>query len=320
VETETTSGPGKDRQDLPGGAAGTMRSFAASAFRRILREPLLHFLLLGGLIFAFMTEAAPPGSAETLNKIVISSAEIDRMSVAWAQRWQRPPSEAELAGLISEAVREQVLYREALAIGLDRDDTVVRRHLRQKYEFVTQDLAYDTNPDDATLRAFYEAQGDRYTQSDRISFSHILFSPTRRGPSAMEDAVQALADLQSATGPQASETLGDATSLPSGFDRLDAQQVEALFGPDFSAAVRGQETGRWGGPIASSYGLHLVWISDRVVGRRLPFEDVRQRVKDDWIYKQRIAANDAVYRKLLERYDVIVEKPGGPTTAPGAGS
>ncbi|KRW97190.1 peptidyl-prolyl cis-trans isomerase [Paracoccus sp. MKU1] len=288
--------------------------------KRLLREPLLHFLILGALIFGFLSETGPAETGASDGQIVISGPEVERMAVAWAQRWQRPPSEAELAGMIHEAVREQVLYREALALGLDRDDVVVRRHLRQKYEFVTQDLAYDTSPDDATLRAYYDLRADRYVQPARLSFRHILFSPTRRGPSAKADAMQALADLQRAKGPQAADMLGDATSLPSGFEDLGAQEAEAMFGPEFVAALLDLEPGRWAGPIASGYGLHLVWLSDKTLGTRRPFAEVRQQVKDDWIYHQRTVANEAVYRTLLERYEVVVEPPEAPSAGAGGGS
>jgi len=287
---------------------------------KLLREPLLHFLLLGGLIFAVLFEEEAPGTASVENQILIEAAEVERMAAAWEQRWQRPPSEAELSGLIGEAVREQVLYREALTLGLDRDDVVVRRHLRQKYEFLTQDLAYDTDPDDATLRAYFEAQGDRYAQSARVSFHQVLFSPTRRGAQAEIDAVQTLADLKWATEPGTAETLGDITSLPSDLVGLDLHAIEAMFGPDFVAALQTVEPGRWAGPIASDFGLHLVWITGRAPGRRLAFEEVRQRVRDDWIYEQRVAANEAVYRKLLERYEVVVETPAAPGTSAGGES
>lgn len=287
---------------------------------KILREPLLHFLLLGGLIFVVLAEEETPGTTNVDNQIVIEAAEVERIATAWEQRWQRPPSEAELSGLVDEAVREQVLYREALALGLDRDDVVVRRHLRQKYEFLTQDLAYDTDPDDATLRAYFEAQADRYAQSARISFHQILFSPTRRGAQAEGDAAQALADLKWATGPEAAETLGDITSLPSDLAGFDMHAVTATFGPDFGVALQAVEPGRWAGPIVSDYGLHLVWITERAPGRRVAFEEVRQRVRDDWIYEQRVAANQAVYRKLLERYEVVVETPAALATGTGGES
>jgi hypothetical protein len=220
--------------------------------------------------------------------------------------------------LIDEAIREQVLYREALAIGLDRDDVVIRRHLRQKYEFLTQDLAFETEPDEATLRAYHEAHADRYSGAGRLTFSQILFSTDRRGASAEADAVQTLADLQSATEPHAADLLGDATSLPSSFEALEAPEVEAMFGPEFTAALLEQDLGRWVGPVASGYGLHLVWISERIPGARLPFDDVKKKIRDDWVYDQRRTANEAVYRALLERYEVIVEPM--PTSPDGSGT
>lgn len=283
---------------------------------RLLREPLVHFALLAGLVFVALSEPDTPKGVPDDNRIVISAAEVDRLALAWTQRWQRPPSEDEFGGMVREAIREQVLYREAMALGLDRDDVVIRRHLRQKFEFVTQDLAYDTDPDEATLRAYYEAQPDRYAQSAQVSFSHILFSTDRRGAAAEADAAQALADLQSATGPETADQLGDATSLPPGFEKISAVEVEAMFGPDFAAWVLRQEEGRWSGPIPSGYGLHLVRLSDRISGGPIAFETVRQRVKDDWVYEQRVAANEAIFLKLLDRYEVVVE-PAQPAEGDG---
>ncbi len=288
--------------------------------KRVLREPLLHFVVLGSLIFGFLADAEGPDAAVFESRIVISSADVDRLALAWTQRWQRPPTEDELDSMISEAVRERVLYREALALGLDRDDVVIRRHLRQKYEFVTQDLAYDTDPDDATLRAYYSAHSDRYTKAARLSFSHILFSPDRRGETALTDAKVALQFLQTAAGPTRADLPGDPTSLPADFEGVSDREVEAMFGPDFVAALSGPQQGRWIGPIPSGYGLHLVWLSEKVPGERLAFKEVRQRVKDDWVYDQRVSANEAVYRKLLERYEVVVEPTAAATATEGGGS
>jgi peptidyl-prolyl cis-trans isomerase C len=297
-----------------------MIAMASGPLGRLLREPLLYFFLLGGVIFAVMPGADDPGSAGPREQIVISGAEVERLTAAWSQRWQRPPTEAEVKDLITEMVREQVLYREALALGLDRDDVVIRRHLRQKYEFLSQDLAFETDPDEATLRAFFKAGSDRYAPADRLTFSQILFSPDRRGALAAIDATRALADLQTATAPDAAETLGDATSLPSVFTEVETSGVEAVFGPEFAAAVMGLEPGRWSGPVASGYGLHLVWLSEKVAGDRPAFEDVRQKVKDDWVYSQRAAANDAIYRGLLERYEVVIEPDAMAPETPGGGS
>lgn len=286
----------------------------SSFFGQILREPLLHFTILAGVLFVLLSEPNAPDTAPQDSRIVIPAAEVERLATAWTQRWQRPPTEAELAGMVQEAIREQVLYREAKALGLDRDDVVIRRHLRQKYEFVTQDLAYDIEPDEATLRAYHAAQPDRYAQSARMTFSHILFRMDRPGVEA--DAAQALTDLQTATSPEAADLLGDATSLPSAFEQISAVEVEAMFGPDFAAALMGLDTGRWSGPVTSGYGLHLVWLSERVSGGPLAFDAVRQRVKDDWVYDQRVAANEAIFARLLERYEVVVE-PAAPAARDG---
>ena len=286
----------------------------------ILREPLVHFALLGCLIFGFLGGGEQEGTVEAENQIVISSAEVQRIADAWAKKWQRPPNEQELGGLIREAIREQVLYREALALGLDRDDVVIRRHLRQKYEFVTQDLAYDTEPDDDTLRAYHAAQPDRYAAPAVLSFRHILFDPDRRGAAVAGDAAQVLADLQTASDPLATDQLGDATALPADFDRISDLEVEAMFGPAFSSALKGLDPGQWAGPIPSGYGLHLVWVSEAVAGGQIPFETVRQRVKDDWVYDQRVAANEAVFQQLLTRYEVVVEPLSAAPTAAGGGT
>jgi hypothetical protein len=292
----------------------------ANRLGHLMREPLVHFLILAGLLFALLPEAKAPEDIPDNGRIVISAEEVERLAMAWMQRWQRPPSEAELAGMVREAVREQVLYREAMALGLDRDDVVIRRHLRQKYEFVTQDLAYDTDPDEATLLAYYNAHPDRYAQSTQLSFSQILFSKDRRGAAAEADAAQVLADLQSAANPEAADFLGDATSLPSGFETISAVEVEAMFGPDFAASLLRQETGRWSGPVPSGYGLHLVWVSERISGGPVAFEAVRQRVKDDWVYEQRVAANEAIFLKLMDRYEVVVEPPASTVEDLGDGT
>jgi len=302
------------------GGRGEMIAMALGPLGRLLREPLLYFFLLGGLIFAFMPGADDPGATGPRDQIIISGAEVEQLTAAWSQRWQRPPTEAEVKDLVAEMVREQVLYREALALGLDRDDVVIRRHLRQKYEFVTQDLAFEADPDEATLRAFFDAESDRYAPAARLTFSQILFSPDRRGASAQIDATRALAELQTASAPDAGETLGDATSLPSGFREVGVSEVEAVFGPEFAAEVLSLEPGRWAGPVASGYGLHLVWLSEKVPGERPDFEDVRQTVKDDWVYSQRAAANDAIYRSVLERYEVLIQPSERAPDAPGGGS
>jgi peptidyl-prolyl cis-trans isomerase C len=279
--------------------------------KRLVQEPLIHFLLLGGAIFVwFGIVAGPAPSLPQESRIVISSAMLERAALAWTQRAKRPPDAQELQGIVNEIVREEVLYREALALGLDRDDVVIRSLLRQKFEFVTQDLGFDAEPEEAVLRAFYAEHADRYSQAASLSFSQILFSEDKRGPAAEGDARRAFSDLQTATTPDAADVLGDGGALAPAYQDLADFEIEALFGPDFAAAIMGVEPGRWSEPIPSAYGLHLVWVDDRTSGSQQPFEEIKDQVRDDWVYEQRRLSNDSIYEKLLERYDVTIETPG----------
>lgn len=267
----------------------------------------MHFLILGGAIFAWFDLTSPPQDVAEVDRIVITGAELERASLAWSQRRQRPPDPEELQGIVDELVRQEVLYREALALGLDRDDVVIRSLLRQKFEFVTQDLGYETEPDEAVLREYHAQNAERYSQAARLSFSQIMFSIDKRGSQAQADARQVLTDLQGGKGPEAAEILGDGGALGPAYDDLADFEIEALFGPDFSHAILTVEAGRWSGPIQSGFGYHLVWVTKRADGAPIPFAEVAQKVRDDWIYEQRAVSNEAIYRKLLERYDVTIE-------------
>lgn len=286
--------------------------------KRLAFEPMIHFLLLGGAIFAWfeiLAEPAPYSPKE--NRIVISSDVLERATLSWSQRWSRPPDAEEMRGIVNELVREEVLYREALALGLDRDDVVIRNLLRQKFEFVTQDLGFDAKPDEAVLRAFHAEHADRYSQAASLSFSQILFSQDKRGPTAEADARAALADLRRATAPDAADVLGDGGALAPSYQDIADFEIEARFGPEFAAAVLSVDPGRWSDPIQSAYGLHLVWVEHRTAGAHLPFEAVAQRVRDDWVYEQRRLSNENIYQKLLERYEVTIESPAASDAGTG---
>ena len=286
--------------------------------KRLALEPMIHFLLLGGAIFAwFEVFADPAPNSPAENRIVISSDVLERATLSWTQRWSRPPDAEEMRGIVSELVREEVLYREALALGLDRDDVVIRNLLRQKFEFVTQDLGFDAEPDEAVLRAFYTQHADRYSQAASLSFSQIFFSLDKRGPTAEADARAALADLRTATAPDAAEVLGDGGVLAPSYQDIADFEIEARFGPEFATAVLSTDPGRWSEPVQSAYGLHLVWVEGRTAGAQLPFEQVAQRVRDDWVYEQRRLSNENIYRKLLERYEVTIESPAASDAGTG---
>lgn len=275
----------------------------------MLREPLLHFLLVGGLLFAadaVLNDAALP--AEPV--IRISEEEVAGLQARWLRQYQRPPAPEELRGLIDDRVREEVLYREALAMGLDRDDSIVRRRLAQKLEFLVEDVAAARAPSEAELAAFFAEHQERYRLPARVSFSHLYFSPSRRGPAAEADARLVLAGLGADLQAGAASDPGDGFLPGQSFDRLSAEEVAAVFGPEFAQAVNEVEPGAWAGPIASAYGWHLVRVN-RLSQARLPaLDEVADRVRQDWAYAQQRQANEAVFAQLLARYEVVIETGG----------
>ena len=275
---------------------------------KLLREPLLHFFLLGAgifLLFAFVGES----DQDQPDKIVVNAGQIERLLEGWKKTRMRPPTMVELDGLIEDHIREEVYYRQALAMGLDRDDTIVRRRLRQKMEFLSQDLAAQVDPTESELQAYLEENGDSFRLEPRISFQHIYFNRDRRGAKAHTDAVDLLARLRRAGGTIDTATLGDPLPLPNHYESLPERQVTNLFGRDFAAQLLSLEPGAWQGPVMSGYGLHLVFIRERTEPKTPELAEVRDAVIREWREARRRATNEQLYQQLREHYTVLVERP-----------
>lgn len=288
--------------------------------RRFLREPLLHFVLLGGALFALHAMRSEPG--ERANRIVIGAAQVEHLAAGFARTWMRPPRPEELDGLIQEYVREEVASREALELGLDRDDTIVRRRLRQKLEFVTESLAALVEPTDAELQAFVGDHPEKFRLEARTSFEQLFVSTERRGSAAEADARALLAELASGGG-GASDELGDPTLLPGVLELASASEIDRLFGDGFARALEATEPGRWAGPFPSAYGLHLVLVREREPGRLPALAEARDAVRSEWLAAKRGQALEEFYASLLERYEVVLESPppaGDPTPTPAGSS
>jgi hypothetical protein len=266
----------------------------------------LHFVLVGALLFAVdgvLREPAAPSD----RTIRITEAEIDRLRAQWTKQYQRQPAPAEMQRLVDARVREEVLYREALAMGLDQDDGIVRRRLAQKLEFLIEDLVAARAPTDAELGAFFEARRESYRLPARVSFSHVYFSPDRRGRAAERDAQLVLAGLRRETLPAAAADRGDGFMMGGSYRQQSADDIEEVFGSEFAAALLALEPGDWAGPIASAYGWHLVRIEARNEARLPKLDEVLDQVRHDWSYEQRRQANEAVFERLLARYELAVE-------------
>jgi parvulin-like peptidyl-prolyl isomerase len=264
--------------------------------KRWLREPLLHFLVTGGLLFAAY-DWLDRGGDDAPRLVHITAAEVDWLKEVWTRQWHRQPDQQELGGLVTDYLKEQLLAREAREIGLEEGDTVVRRRLAQKMDFLVQDTARLVEPGEDELRQLYHGNPLQYQTPARVSFHQIPFKTEAAARTGLAElSVRAPADL------------GDPTLLERDLTAADEQTVTSLFGPKFSAEVFALEPGPWHGPIPSSYGFHLVQISDRQPAQRYPFDDVRAQVLDEWYRRHREKANEQFFAALLKKYDVVVDK------------
>jgi hypothetical protein len=276
--------------------------------KKLMREPLLHFLLLGAAMFAtysFVSKHSP----EEPGRIVITQGQIENLAFGFTNTWQRPPTDKELAGLISERVREEVYYREALALGLDKDDTVIRRRLRQKMEFVSEDIAAQAEPTDAELNAYLQSNTDKFRVEDRFTFRQVYLNPEKHTDNLTGDASRLLAQLRESGDKGDASALGDAFLLAHEFNALPATEVSKQFGEQFAAKLQGLSPGQWEGPIESGYGLHLVKVSERLEGRLPALADARAAVRREWDNDRRNQANEKFFQELLKRYVVDIEQP-----------
>jgi hypothetical protein len=274
--------------------------------KKLNREPLIHFVLLGALIFAVNAwrDKQRPAETET-GRIEVTAGTIAWLSEGFSKQWHRAPDADELRGLVNEHVREEVLYREALALGLDGNDTIVRRRLAQKMEFLGQDLATAGKPDEAALRKFYDENAARYAKAARVSFQHIYFSKDKRGDRLEADAREALTALVNGA---RDESLGDPFLRELEFANAPETDIASALGREFAAQVITLPTGEWRGPVASSYGVHLVRVSNRAEPQAVEFEAVREAVVRDFSEERRLAANADFIRRLKERYSIRVDE------------
>lgn len=276
-------------------------SFVVAAKRLLDRaraEPMVWFALLGAGLFFLV--AALDLRRDTV--IRISAGEVAQISGYWQAQAQRAPTEEELASLIDERVNEEVLYREALRMGLDRDDVIVRRRLAQKIAFLRTDN--EAAPSEAALQAYYAENSERYAAPDTFTFEHIYFSPERHG-AGVERAARAALERIEETG--AATGLGDPFMLQqSGVDVRPAELVRD-YGETFARSLASAPIGAWSGPVESAYGLHLVRVVSRQGAFAQPYETVAAQVREDYVAERRRNANTAWIRDLRSRYRIVVE-------------
>jgi PPIC-type PPIASE domain len=287
--------------------------------RRLLREPLLHFLLIGTALF-LLFGVSNRGSSGAPRKILISEARTAALAENFAAVWMRPPTTAELKGLIDDYIAEEVYYREAVAMGLDQDDTVIRRRLRQKMEFISESVADSVEPDDAQLQAYLTQNAEKFARPAELTFRQVYLSAERRGDAVRADAEKLLAELQADQGPADRAEAGDPTLLPARMEAASPQAIANAFGQEFAQQVDEAPVGQWSGPLESGYGLHLVRVDERTVGKAPTLDEIRPVVLREWQAAQRQRQGQSFLATLRDKYEVRVEGPAaGLFAVPAAG-
>jgi hypothetical protein len=276
--------------------------------KKLLREPLVHFLILGALLL-FASNLVNNRTSGDTKKIVITAGQIEHLEYGFARVHQRPPDPDELKGLIRDYLREEVYYREALALGLDRDDVPIRQRLRQKMEFISEDVAAQAEPTETQLRSYLNDHPDKFRVERHFTFSQIYLNPARHGQRLNADAQKMLAQLNKPDTEANVSTMGDPFLLEPRSQDVSASDVARDFGDKFAAALGELPVGKWQGPVESGLGTHLVYVSTRTDGRLPQLDEVRNAVRREWANDYRLEANEKFYEGLLKRYIVTVELP-----------
>ena len=279
--------------------------------RRGLREPLVHFLLIGLALFVtYSFLFSSPGNQSTSNRIELAAADLNLLQVTWMAQWQRPPTPEELQGLIETRVRQEVLYREALTMGLDQNDEIIKRRLAQKMEFIAEDVSGLGAPPVEELKAWFEKNAAKFALPGRLTFRHLYFSPDKRGERARLDAEAALQSLTAKSANPSREGAGDRFVDQNYFADCSLEQVTKVFGSKFSESLfKLTTTGSWLGPVESGLGWHLVWIETITPGRIPSYEEIDpEQLKTEWTAEKREETKQKAFANIRKRYEIVLPK------------
>jgi hypothetical protein len=277
---------------------------------KLLREPLLHFVFIGAVIYALYGAFAESVVEETDKTIIVTAGEIEWMQSSWQKRWNRPPTAQEFDGLIQQYIKETVLYREALTMGLNKHDQVIRRRLAQKLEFLAKDLVALTPPTEDELLAYFDEHLARYQAPTLYTFTQVFFDPDKRGDATLDDAeavkLTLIAQGDAIEDPGA---LGDGLMLQNYYPQKDRAEIQKNLGSGFTDTLITLAPGQWHGPVLSGFGVHLVYVSSIIEQPPPAFAKLRERVVADWSLDRGEELNNKFYTSLREQYSIVIEEP-----------
>lgn len=279
--------------------------------KRLLHEPLIHFLLIGAALFAvFHYAQRGRTAAPSSRQIQLSLDELAQVTVLFQSQWRRDPTAEEFSRMVEQKVQSEVLYREALSMGLDKNDEIVKRRMAQKMQFLAEDVAAAHEPTTTELKAWFARNTDKFAMPKRISFRHLYFSPDKRSTHAKDDAAKALAQLNDQPeGVKLPEASADPFMFQEYYRDRAPDYLGKEFGPQFALAVEKLQPGSWQGPIQSGFGWHLVFVDTAIPGRIPDFEEIESDVKTAWLAEQKELAWDKAYKEMRAKYTVLLPVP-----------
>jgi hypothetical protein len=281
--------------------------------RHLFREPLVQFLLIGAVLFGLysLTQSGRPATGAP-KEIRLSLDDIAQLTQLYQSQWRRPPTSQELERMVENKVQQEILYREALAMGLDKDDEIVKRRMAQKMQFLAEDVAAAREPTTAELRSWFEKNSAQFAQPPRLSFRHVYFSPDQRGARARDDAEQALAKLAGQpVDAKIARSLADPFMFQDYYRDRAPDYLAKEFGPPFALAVAKLAPGSWQGPIESGFGWHLVFVDTAIPGRVPDFEEIEPDVRTAWLGEHKALAWEKSYMGMRANYTLLLPAPAG---------
>ena len=281
-----------------------------SRLKALWKEPLVHFLLIGAVLFTVFELRQGEDSAAP-NRILVDAGRVEQLVARFTRTRLRPPTDIERVALIEGHIREEVYYRQALAMGLDQDDAAMRQRMRMKLEFLLEDLAAEAAPSNEQLNRFLQDHPERFREEPRLSFTQVFLNPDNHQDLAA-DAMQMLTRLNNAVPP---ETEGDRTLLGQEYLLATQHEIRRVFGDSFALQIVVLDPGEWTGPLYSAYGGHLVRVSAKQEERFPVLAEIRKQVERDYMAERRQELKDITYRKLREGYEIIIEESAAATIA-----
>jgi peptidyl-prolyl cis-trans isomerase C len=276
---------------------------------RIFKEPFIQFLIIGTCIYGAYALFSVAEDDFRDTTIRVDSNRINSMISQWEKRWSRLPTRKEMDGLIQVYIREDVLYRQAMAMGLDENDPITRRRMAQKLEFLTSDIARMEKPLEGELEQYFAKNQESYRGFDIISFIHVFLDPDKPGEMTPDDAAEILAQLEAAGFPDAKAIQqGDKHLLQTSFVAVTEQEVRRQLGSSFAEAVMKLEPRKWHGPVLSGYGAHLVYVYDLEKAPPAVFGDLQARVLEDWHRQKQEQFNADFLDSLKSRYEIVIDE------------